>query len=489
MIDKLIDTPSAAGEQPQPLPTVSQRYFIDRYGVYALMALHIPLAIANELDAAVSTFHALLIFGVGLIVAIRAKSPENIVVFGAYITGVEVLWRMTRSEVFWEFGKYATIALMVLVLVRFRYTRIPTVALLYILPMLPSLILTFSVVPLNTAAQYISGALSGPLALMVAIWFFSYARIDLRLFRRTLFGLIIPIVGMAALSTYFLITRPDIRFGMESVAEVTGGYNPNQASSILGLGVLAIWLLLLYTKTDLVRRVVLLALGTWFAVISLLTFSRSGVFTLLLPVALLLVHSMGKREFRARSLALVGVSVLLFIYFLYPRLEDYTGGAFSARYTDPNLTNRDQIAFADLYTFSENALMGVGPGMSPRYRAALNGMLVGTHTEYSRVLAEHGLFGIISLLTLGALCWQTFQRSATSDVARGTTLAALSWSLVFMTHAATRIVAPSFLIGLTCATFVMEQMRDQKRRASSMFSRPHGRPQPGLRHDPRTNRF
>lgn len=473
--------------QDQALPLVNRQYVVARYGIYALMALHIPLAIAAEFSATVSTLHALGTVAISLILALRTRRLEVLALALAYIMGSEVLWRITRAGVLWEFGKYASAALMVTLLLRLRLTKIPALFLIYFLPLLPSVLITFNDMPLSTAAQLVSGNLSGPLALMVAGWYFTYVRLDLVTLRRILLTFLIPLVGMAALSTFFVLTRPNIHFGLESVTEVTGGYNPNQVSSLFGLGVLAIWLLFLYVKMDRLHRVILLGLGLWFVIISLLTFSRSGIFSSLIPVALVTIHSLSRREIRARSLVLVIISLLAFVYVLFPQLEAFTRGAFSSRFTDPTPTNRDTFIFEELQMFYDNALLGVGAGMSPYFRGHVYAILVGSHTEYSRALAEHGLLGLISVLALGALCWRNFQRTAGSYTWRGIILALLSWALVFMLHAATRIVAPSILIGLTCATLV-ENSRDQRFPAPPVFPGPYAGPQPWLHHHPGADR-
>ena len=55
--------------------------------------------------------------------------------------------------------------------------------------------------------------------------------------------------------------------------------------------------------------------------------------------------------------------------------------------------------YADLFIFVNNPIFGVGPGIG--YYERLNHGLsqrVSAHTEYSRLLAEHGIAGIFVLL-------------------------------------------------------------------------------------------
>jgi len=54
-----------------------------------------------------------------------------------------------------------------------------------------------------------------------------------------------------------------------------------------------------------------------------------------------------------------------------------------------------------LNIFADNPLLGIGPGAGTEKRVDYGyGDRVAAHIEYSRLLAEHGLFGVFSLLIL-----------------------------------------------------------------------------------------
>ena len=77
------------------------------------------------------------------------------------------------------------------------------------------------------------------------------------------------------------------------------------------------------------------------------------------------------------------------------------------------------------------------------------GHIGAAHTEYTRLLSEHGMLGIAAILLLVSLGYRTF-RTARDVVARAWVLAMLIWVALFLAVDAMRIVAPSFAFGLAC---------------------------------------
>ena len=101
-------------------------------------------------------------------------------------------------------------------------------------------------------------------------------------------------------------------------------------------------------------------------------------------------------------------------------------------------------------------MFGVGPGQSTIYHS-LAGLNFGSHTEYSRLVAEHGIFGVLSLIFLLGMLVKAFIDAPNAE-SRGLIIIFALWGLVEMTHAAMRIQAISFMIALSLAHF---QFRDE----------------------------
>jgi hypothetical protein len=74
------------------------------------------------------------------------------------------------------------------------------------------------------------------------------------------------------------------------------------------------------------------------------------------------------------------------------------------------------------------------------------------HTEYTRLLAEHGLFGLAALFALIIGCMRAMQL-APPGRSRAWAGGLLVWALIYMGYAAMRVAAPGFVLGLILARF------------------------------------
>jgi hypothetical protein len=140
-------------------------------------------------------------------------------------------------------------------------------------------------------------------------------------------------------------------------------------------------------------------------------------------------------------------------YVIAPQLDTYTSGSISRRFSSTRLTGRDQLASEDLQVFWNNIGIGVGPGQTYKHRDRAS--KAAAHTEFTRLLSEHGLLGAFAILVLGLLCLLHF-RQARFPAGKALTVATISWSLTYMLVAAMRTVAPSFVFGLSACTILPE---------------------------------
>ena len=104
-----------------------------------LFVLHVPLGVLMYNSSAVQIAHPLAITGLGLYWALQAKEPISRVAYVvAYLIGSEVLWRMTGSPIYWEFGKYGSSAIMIAALFRSGLVGVPGFPVLYLLLLIPA---------------------------------------------------------------------------------------------------------------------------------------------------------------------------------------------------------------------------------------------------------------------------------------------------------------------------------------------------------------
>ena len=97
--------------------------------------------------------------------------------------------------------------------------------------------------------------------------------------------------------------------------------------------------------------------------------------------------------------------------------------------------------------WKENPVLGVGPGLSSRFRFRWLGDRVGAHTEYTRALAEHGAFGAAAVMIILLIVWRSYL-AAPGIFARSWVAIFSVWALASMMHASMRIAAFSFVLAM-----------------------------------------
>jgi O-antigen ligase len=200
----------------------------------------------------------------------------------------------------------------------------------------------------------------------------------------------------------------------------------------------------------------ILGLSVLFVVQSALTFSRGGLYNILvsLPVAFSFFIRYGSHT---RRQVFVFLLALVFVVLAFAdNLNNYTNGLLFDRFQSTFATGRVELIQADLQVWQQNPIIGVGVGVSSLYHFSIGNYLVASHTEYSRLLAEHGLFGLISLFILAIILAKAFFRLS-SDLSRGAFVGLVLWSLMEMTHSAMRIAAISIVLALPLAFMDWDQ--------------------------------
>jgi hypothetical protein len=417
------------------------------YAPLIFVALHIPLGLALRLIPYLSTLHALTTLAAVLMLASK-RYPMGWVVAGCgYIVGSEALWRMTNASILWEYGKYALVLVAVMTM---RLRRIPITSylpVLYLGMLVPGALLTIMATSdLNNLRQTLSFDLSGPVAYAACGLFLlgrSLSQEDILL---GLTAMLAPIAGVAAI-TLFGFRTTEIAFGASSNFDASGGFGPNQVAAVLALGMVSCFLLLACRNGNLIWKGMLIGLLGWFAVQSALTFSRSGLYysgAAMLAGMTFLVRDI-QRFILVVSLALVLTGVGKYV--IAPRLDNFTNGALSARFESTNLTGRDVLMEGDMLVFLDHPMFGVGVGMAREARFATVGEKNKSHTEFTRLLSEHGLLGaaaIILILVMSARA-VIFQ---TPGWPRAFSASLVAFALIFMTGSGMRLAIPSFLLTL-----------------------------------------
>lgn len=414
--------------------------------------LHVPLALLMRDVKPVATVHALGTLALGLFWLVSDRKPHRVIYVVAYMVGAEVLWRMTGADVFWEYGKYAVGLLLGLSLLRHgRLFKARKIVLIYFVLLLPS-------VPLMLGdREAVSFNMSGPFLLMVATLFFSTVTLTKEQLRTLLLAMIPPIVATAYLALDSTVAYREM---IAPYMQITsGGFGENQVATVLGLGMFIAVLYVIIGRQYRWFRMTILFIGIGLGTQCLLTMSRGGLLTglgALVVAAFYLVRN--KRLFGTVVLG----GLLLYVVadqVIYPFADDLTGGALTKRYVETlqegNLSSRDDIMKADFAIFKMHPVLGVGPGGATPYRLLL-GVRNKAHTEFSRLPAEHGLFGVLALLFLLYMAVRRVFKTGTA-VQRAFQISFLAWPIATMLHSAMRLAAPGFFFGLAFAMILLER--------------------------------
>jgi hypothetical protein len=194
--------------------------------------------------------------------------------------------------------------------------------------------------------------------------------------------------------------------------------------------------------------------AVFFAAQSLMTFSRSGIYNALGACLVLLFFQFRNLGEGIKRLVPIFALILVFFWFVFPLLDNFTGGKLGDRFEDVGTSNRFEIADSDLGIFLEYPLTGVGVGLSYDARRQLFGFGAGSHTEFSRLISEHGLLGIFALISIVLMGIINIKRQRTV-FGRALVAGVSVWCVLFMFNTGMRLAAPSYLWGLTFLTIVM----------------------------------
>lgn len=419
-----------------------------------LLILHIPLGVLMYNFGALGIVHPTAVFALGLYFAIQRSEPlERVAYVVAYIIGVEVLLRMAGAPVYWEFGKYASAALMIIALARRGLFQIPGPALLYLLLLLPACLVTIMVSDWQVGRGRLSFNMSGPICLFVSCWFFSQIKLTPGQLRKLFLLIAVPLVSVAVATLFFTVSSPYLEFTNESNRMTSGGFGPNQVSSMLGLGAFLATASFILFKNDVRTSILLGVLTLLFAAQSVLTFSRGGMYAAIGALVFLVIFQAGNfRQLLGRFVPVLAVAAI-FLFIIFPALNDFTGGKLEERFESSDTTNRLDIMALELQIFAENPLFGAGVGEAIDERYDMSRHFSASHTEFTRLLSEHGTLGMLAILSLIAATVQNLRKQS-FGLGRALVVGSVIWSGLFMANSGMRLAAPAFMWGLSFAMII-----------------------------------
>jgi hypothetical protein len=424
-----------------------------------LAGLHLALGAILSVIPGLTFYIGVVVLLMGIYWALTdsSTSVNRGLLAAGYLCGLELVFRLSKSGLPHEFVKYAVTLILLIMWLR-SGMKIQLGILLYFLLLLPGILLSQGRT-IEETRQFVSANLSGPLCLAVSSLFFYKRKIHIEHFVGVLRWLLYPLITLVSI---LIIKSPDLAqvdFGYGSNFQ-TSIYGPNQVSSVLGLGIIIIGLGILLRLQLFKWQWVGLVIAGMMLFRGLLTFSRGGIITafivLVLVYLLILFSSKASAGLRVRVILFV-IAGSLVVYSLFQYTNELTGNALFDRYAgikrgqqlaaDSYTSGRTRIVKIDWDIFKENWLFGVGVGMGKSARAE-QGYEIIAHVEFTRMLAEHGLAGLLALLIL-LFSPIPFYLREPRVMNKVFLVVGVLFCFSFMLHSATRIAAPMFMYGFT----------------------------------------
>jgi hypothetical protein len=422
-----------------------------------LLLIHAVIALIVFVLPFLSKIYALLIPVIGLYIVIRTKNTNNeVLVVAGYLVGAEVLLRMTGGNLNNEYVKFGAVFFMLLGSFYSSFSKNALIYFLFLILLIPGILVTSNTeyfgVDIRKALFF---NLSGPVCLGICAVYMFNRKIIFSDLQHILLAMGLPILTT---TVYLFLYNPsvkDVITGTQSSFETSGGFGPNQVSTILGLGMFIFFTqLVLFSKT---KKEIFLN-GFLFLFLSyrgVVTFSRGGVITAVVMIVFLLCllyyfsNDKGKGKFSSVFMltALMAIGI-----WTYSSLQ--TRGLINKRYANEDalgrakkdrLGGREEIMDAEIKLFFDNPILGVGAGISKIKRIELKGDVLASHNEITRMLSEHGLFGIFGLLILFITPFALYVNNRQHLYF----LSFFAFWLLTINHAAMRTAAPAFVYALT----------------------------------------
>ena len=429
--------------------------------------IHLVIGLLIYFVPFVSKLYAISIILVGYRYVILRKNTNNEALYvAAYIVGAEVFLRMTEGNLFEQYAKYGVMGVLLIGMFFKGFSKNAILYWIFGMLLLPSIFLSFFTLNFETdIRKAITFNIIGPITLMVCSIYCYQRKITFEQIKKILDMLAYPLMATLVYMYLYTPSVKDVVTNTESNFETSGGFGPNQVSTILGLGIFLFFVkIVLSSKTTLIRNINIL----FFIIITfrgIVTFSRGGVITgfvmILVTVFLLLYYTKAEAKSKVVMLVVFGAFALGGIW-LYSSIQ--TSGLIDKRYANQDargreklskLTGREQLIESEFNMFLENPIFGIGVGKNKEYRLETTGVDAASHNEITRMLAEHGMFGLFALIILLITPFLLYLNNQQNIFV----FSFVIFWLLTINHAAMRIAAPAFIYALSLlkVSFINEE--------------------------------
>ncbi|MEH6535803.1 MAG: O-antigen ligase family protein [Psychroserpens sp.] len=434
----------------------SKIYSTDNYVLFVLF--HIVLGILlYEFDFLNKIYFVfiLVFFLFRILFSSKEDKTIEILLACAYFTGIEVLFRMTKSGLSYEASKYLVIIFTTIGIFYKGISGKSYPYFVFLILLVPAIIVAS--ITLTYGARFrtnVAFVLSGPVCLGIASLFCFDRKITQKQVLDILFYILLPCITT---TTYLFLYTPSLKgllSGTASNSAASGGFGPNQVATILGLGIFVIIVrLFLQSYSIRIKILNLIILGAM-SFRALVTFSRGGVVAAVITV-LIFLSAVFYRSSKKQASQLVQVSLLLgfALIIVWGISSNQTDGLIEMRYVNKDhlgrekkdiTTGRWHLFVEEIDGFLESPFLGIGASRVKNKRVEKYGRHLPSHNEIGRLLSEHGVLGIIILMILVFTPISYRSRNKKNIFF----YAFLGFWFATINHSGMRIAAPSFIYAL-----------------------------------------
>ncbi|MEW4925253.1 O-antigen ligase family protein [Algibacter sp. 2305UL17-15] len=438
-----------------------------------LVIIHLVLGFIIYSVKSLSVVYFLGIVGVSVILILKAPTKNKTIVVlmtCAYTVGAEVFLRMTGGNIGYESSKYAVVLFIVLgIFLSGKVDKRAYTYIIFLFLLVPSIIVASSTLDLGTnVRKAVTFNLSGPFCLGISALYCYNRSLRFQDMKKLILAFLLPILSTVVYLSLYTPSLKEVLTGTGSNFATSGGFGPNQVSTMLGFGIFMLVVKFFLDSKTLFFKLFHLCLIAFMTYRALITFSRGGVFV----AGIMIVAFVGtyyvytSKQFRIKIISLMSIFGLVLV-FTWMFSSFNTFGLLDKRYANEDAigrekedvtTGRKDLLESELKVFFENPFLGVGVGKMKEIRLEQDGIESASHNEVSRMLAEHGVIGVLALLVLiiTPLVFRIKNRKNIFFYAFY-----LFWILT-INHSAMRIAAPAFIYALCLLNLTFEPSKRKR---------------------------
>ncbi|PWA07487.1 O-antigen ligase family protein [Flavobacterium psychrotolerans] len=422
-----------------------------------LILLHVVLGLAMFYIPFFPKIYGYSIVLGGILFVVNSQNKNNEVLYAsAYIVGSEAVLRMTGGNINYEFSKYGIVIFMLIGMYHKGISKDAAAYWIFLLLLIPGVfIATYSLKYTVDVQNKISFNTSGPLCLAICSLYTYTRKVTFKQINEILLLVGLPIITTVVYLALYTPSVREVLTGTGSNYQTSGGFGPNQVATILGLGMFIFVSRLIFFSGSKELFVINLIIAFNISYRGLITFSRGGMMTGFFMIIIIIIVTYFKINSKGRvkmNYFLVIIALAMIGIWLYT--SNQTGGLIEKRYANEDasgrvkkdrFTGRGELAREEIITFIQNPIFGVGVGKASDLLQERTGESALSHNEITRMLAEHGAFGVLGLIILFATPLVLYMDNNNNVYL----LCFILFWIMTINHAAMRLAAPAFIYSLS----------------------------------------